>query len=358
MFLRNCWYVIAWDYEIPAGKLVPRRVMDDPIVLYRRQDGSLVALEDRCVHRLAPLSLGRLEGDDVRCMYHGMRFAPDGHCNDVPGLTQAIPDRACVRTYPVQERNSWVWVWLGDAAKADPALIPESVGLEHPEFVVKSGQLDYQADYMLINDNLTDLSHLSFVHANSFGADLQWSTTRPEVEALPRGIRVSRWVEGSPPIPPLGDAASHSSVDIWSSYEFMVPGLFLMYTALFPTGTAKRLNSGPPPDDLVSLHSNFTSQAVTPTSPGTARYFFAWGPRRSQGDAAMAQLMLDIAQGAFLEDKVMIEAQQKVMSLDTGRGVMPLPADRGPLLYHRILQKLIDAETPSASKSATTHKAL
>lgn len=148
-------------------------------------------------------SLGRLEGDDVRCLYHGLRFAPNGRCNEIPGLEQAIPDRACVRKFPVEERNSWVWVWMDNEARADTSLIPTSVGHGHPEYVVKSGYLDYDAYYMLINDNLTDLSHLSYVHAASFGADLQWSSVRPKIEALERGIRVSRWIPGSPPIPPL-----------------------------------------------------------------------------------------------------------------------------------------------------------
>lgn len=350
MFLRNCWYVIAWDYEVAAGALVPRRVMDEAIVLFRRADGSLVALEDRCAHRFAPLSSGRLEADGVRCLYHGLKFAPDGKCIEVPGLDQPIPAQACVRRFGVVERNSWIWVWMGDPASADPALIPESVGLQNPDFVVKSGQLDYQANYMLINDNLTDLSHLSYVHAASFGADHQWSTIRPTIETLERGIRVSRWVPDSPPIPPLGEAANRKTVDIWASYDFLAPGLFLMYTALYEAGTAKRLSGGAPPADLRSLHSNFTSQAVTPTSKNTARYFFCWGPHRSQGDEAMAQLMLDIAAQAFQEDKQIIEAQQRIIDLDPGRAVLPLPADRGPLQFQRVMRRLVQAEEGTSGR--------
>jgi vanillate O-demethylase monooxygenase subunit len=344
MFVRNCWYVVAWDYEIEAGALISRRVMDDAIVLYRRGSGEIVVMEDRCVHRLAPLSKGRLEGDDLRCLYHGLKFAPSGRCIEIPGHDQSVPEQARVRTYPVIEKDNWVWVWMGAPAAADSRLIPAAVGLKHPRFVVKSGYLDYVADYSLINDNLTDLSHLSFVHSRSFGADLQWGTTRPEVERLDRGIRVSRWLRNSPPIPPLGEAARHSLVDIWSSYDFLAPGVFLMFTGLYPSGTADRLGSAAPPQDMSSLHGNFTSQAVTPTSKTTSRYFFSWGPQRNQGDEAMAQVMLDIALQAFHEDKVIIEAQQRIVDLDPDRRPMPVPADRGPVLFQRVMRDLVAAE--------------
>jgi phenylpropionate dioxygenase-like ring-hydroxylating dioxygenase large terminal subunit len=344
MFVRHCWYVIAWDYEVPTGTLVARRIMDELIVLYRRSNGELTALEDRCVHRLAPLSKGRLEGDNLRCLYHGLKFAPNGRCVEIPGLDQPVPERARVRTYPVVEQDSWIWIWMGASEAADRNLIPSAVGLRHPRFVVRSGQLDYTANYMLINDNLTDLSHLSYVHEKSFGADLQWGTTRPEIERLERGIRVSRWLRDSPPIPPLGEAARHSNVDIWSSYDFLAPGVFLMYTGLYPSGTADRLRGAAPAQDLPSLHGNFTSQAVTPTSNTTSRYFFSWGPDRNQGDESMAQTMLEIALQAFHEDKSIIEAQQRVMEVEPNRPPLPVPADRGPMLFQRIMRDLAAAE--------------
>src|SRR5438128_12699833 len=124
-FIRNTWYVIAWGHEVPAGELFARRVAGESIVLYRRTDGSLVALENRCPHRHAPLAMGRLEGDCVRCMYHGLKFDADGHCVEVPGQT-ATPSALRVRSYPVVERSRWIWVWMGDAEKADAAKIPDT----------------------------------------------------------------------------------------------------------------------------------------------------------------------------------------------------------------------------------------
>ena len=85
MFLCNCWYVAGWSHDIVAGSLVSRTILGEPIVLYRKADGGVAALEDRCCHRMAPLTRGRIEGDDLRCMYHGLKFAPDGRCIEIPG---------------------------------------------------------------------------------------------------------------------------------------------------------------------------------------------------------------------------------------------------------------------------------
>jgi vanillate O-demethylase monooxygenase subunit len=114
-FIRNCWYMVAWDHEIPAEGLFSRTVIGEPVLLFRKANGDIVALEDRCCHRLAPLSMGRREGDCVRCGYHGMKFDASGACVEVPGL-DSVPPKARVRSYPITVRNKWVFVWMGDPA--------------------------------------------------------------------------------------------------------------------------------------------------------------------------------------------------------------------------------------------------
>src|SRR5574340_520655 len=73
-FLLNCWYVAAWDHELIDGKLLARTILEKPVGLYRGDSGRVVALDNRCCHRGAKLSNGRREGDDLRCMYHGLKF--------------------------------------------------------------------------------------------------------------------------------------------------------------------------------------------------------------------------------------------------------------------------------------------
>lgn len=336
--VHNAWYVAGWRDDF-GREPQNRMLLGKPVVLYRKQDGSVVALEDRCVHRMAPLSMGSLEGDQIRCLYHGFKFAADGECVEIPGQ-DAIPKRACVKSYPVIENGSWVWVWMGDPERADPSIVAQSKALDDPEWVLKTGQIDYEANYELINDNLLDLTHLAYVHAASFGADEAWSRSRPKVETLENGVRSSRWITDTPPIPPLGKAADLDRVDIWTSYDFIIPGTFLLYTALCPKGTAERLGGTAPTDDSDILFDNFTSQAVVPTGEKSSRYYFSWGPGARFGGEDIAQIMIDVAKGAFLEDKVMIEAQQKIIDCEPDRPPMPASADKGITIFQRMMKSL------------------
>jgi len=159
--------VAGWSTEFETGKLHARTI-NQPLVFMRKEDGTLIGMTDRCPHRWAPLSMGRIESGTLRCMYHGVRFGADGRCVEVPGQ-EKIPSALKVRTFAVIERHKWAWIWMGEANKADPALIPDVSLLDREGMHMSYGQLDYEANYNLINDNLLDLSHIGFVHAKTFG---------------------------------------------------------------------------------------------------------------------------------------------------------------------------------------------
>lgn len=347
-YVNNAWYVAAWSHEIEGGKPFAITILDQPVVIYRGESGRVIALEDRCVHRLAPLSLGRCEGDKLRCMYHGLLFAPEGHVVEIPGQDQ-VPPTARVRSYPVAERHTWIWVWMGDPAAADEALIPGAVGLDHPDYILGHGHLDYQAEARLINDNLLDFSHLSFVHAASFQAGPEFADTQAKISPLERGIRYERWIENS-----LGSSSrrSETPMDSYMHYDFLIPGVLLMTGGTFPVGTAKACNYGvPDPADAVG-GVTFTSQAVTPLTEKTSRYFFSWGPHRNHGDEAMRDMLMGIAAQAFDEDKVMIEAQQKVIDRTANPKVMPTAHDKGVTMFNRLVERLSRAEVEGNRNAA------
>ena len=113
-FLKNAWYVAAWSAELEAGRLLARRLLDEPVVLYRDSEGHAWALADRCPHRFAPLSMGQLVNGHVQCRYHGLRFEGGGACVHNPH--GPVPRAAHVRSYPLLERYSAVWIWMGDPA--------------------------------------------------------------------------------------------------------------------------------------------------------------------------------------------------------------------------------------------------
>ena len=137
-YVRNAWYVAGWSDDLETGVPFGIRILGEPVVIYRGGGGRLAALEDRCVHRLAPLSLGRCEGDNLRCMYHGLLFDADGKVVEIPGQ-ELVPPQAKVRSYPAVDRHSWLWVWMGDPELADEGLIPPAVGFDDPDYILGRG---------------------------------------------------------------------------------------------------------------------------------------------------------------------------------------------------------------------------
>jgi len=336
MWIRNAWYVAAWTHEIEPGRIHARTVIDQPLAIYRTADGAIVALEDRCPHRFAPLSLGRLEGDALRCMYHGLKFAPDGTCIEIPGQ-KLIPQSACVRRYPLEIVGSWIWVWMGEADKADPKAIPPSLALDDPAWRLQASQLDYDAHYLLIDDNLLDLSHLSFTHEKTLGLDMpQWADERPRSQPLDRGLRFQRWLRNHPPrgfMKKLGER-----LDVWNSYDFLFPGIFLQRTSFYPAGTAERSGGKAPAGE--PLFHRIDEQAVTPVGSRASRYFYAVGTRAKDIDADKLGRLFDVTTTAFYEDKRIIEAQQKLIDLEPGRAMLPTSLDAGPTQFRKLVEAM------------------
>jgi len=170
MFVRNTWYVAAWSSEIAQDTLLARTFLGVPVVLWRDSKRNPLAFEDRCCHRGAPLSVGRREGDTLRCMYHGMKFNTQGACVEIPAQDN-IPPSARVRTFPVCEKNTFIWIWMGNPELCDPALIPDMPWMESAAWAHLEGYVHYDTNYLLIADNLLDLAHLAYVHPNTLGGD-------------------------------------------------------------------------------------------------------------------------------------------------------------------------------------------
>ena len=276
-------------------------------------------------------------------MYHGLRFATDGRCVQVPGV-DTIPPNSSARIFPIVEKWSWLWVWMGDPARADPELIPDAFGLDDPAWLMNAGSMDYEADYQLINDNLTDLNHLDFVHETSLGAasGFDWRSVPPKVTTQDDGLTVTRWFSqehARPDVPFVGDT--------FNRYRYVLPGIFIMHTKIYPPGTAEACDYGETEaDPLVEL---VEQQAVTPTTPGRARYSFATGLGSKYGLPPDADARREIADRAFREDREMIEAQQRIWDLThADRPKAFIPADKAPSIFRRLIARRIDEEGKEA----------
>jgi phenylpropionate dioxygenase-like ring-hydroxylating dioxygenase large terminal subunit len=331
-FLKNIWYVAAWSHELGADAPLGLTIIGEPVALYRRSDGSVVAFEDRCPHRHAPLSLGRIEGDDLRCMYHGLRFGRDGVCVEIPGTTK-VPPRTQVRVFPALERSSWIWVWMGDPALADASRVPHATGLDDPEWVMRSGGIDYAADYQLVNDNLCDLSHLDFVHETTLGGSTgaKWSAEAPKITAQDDGLLIERWFRDHLLMPGRLDR-----VDTWNSYRYVLPGVFVMTTESYPVGTAQASGLGPP--GAKALYRRVEQQAVTPIGDKRTRYLYATGVEKAIATPRFIEGVFKVVNESFAEDRRMIEGQQKIWDLTPPeRQRAFLPQDQAPALFRRML---------------------
>lgn len=338
MFLRNCWYVAAWQHELDTSRLLARTLLNEPIVFYQHATEGPVALADQCCHRCAPLSRGRIEDGNLRCMYHGLLFNPAGKCIEIPGQT-LIPPKAVVRPYPVVARNKLVWIWMGDPAQADPSLIPDTYALEHPDWRYRPGYMFYRANYQNIVDNVLDFSHLSYVHGQTLGGTDLIAKSKPTVEAFDQGVRIKRYmIDGTQPPFSKRFADMGGNVDRWHFYELLVPGNMLMESGIQPTGTGVR--EGRHQNSLQFRAYNL----ITPETDTTTHYFFALAHGFNLDDPSVTDGVYEEVLKAFKEDGAMIEAQQQVIDRVKSPQMVVIAADAGLMQMRRIMDRLIAQE--------------
>jgi len=337
MFIKNCWYVAAWEHELLDERLLQRTILNESILFFRTSDGQVVALDNKCCHRHAPLSLGRREGDCIRCMYHGLKYDRHGRCVEIPGQT-AIPRQMRVRSYPVVQSKRWVWIWMGDPAKADAALIPDTFSLQHPDWRMKPGYLQFQANHLLISDNLLDFSHLSYVHEGTLGGSLDIAQTRPTMERLERGVRVRREMSKITPAPYHQRLAQFSGpVDRWFVYDYLIPGVLLMESGVRPADLRLRER-----EKTLNFHS---CQALTPETATATHYFFASAHQSWLEEGATDHIYQSVL-SAFAEDRRMIEAQQQLISSTAAADMLPLLGDAALGQFRLLMQRALEAENP------------
>jgi len=337
-FLRNTWYVAAWSHEINEAGLLARTITGTPLLFWRDSAGRIVALHDRCCHRAAPLSKGRLEDHRIRCMYHGLLFDSTGKCVEIPSQ-EFIPPTARVRAFPVVERFNWIWVWMGETDKANDSLIPDTHYLDDAGWRGTPGYLHYDANYLLITDNLLDFSHLSYVHETTLGGSAKYAGLRPTVTHGDRNVRVERWLINDEPAPFLRNMKTWpGNVDRWNIYDVVLPGVMLMDSGSAPTGT------GAPEGNRVDAAQFFGCQAVTPETATTSHYFFQQSHGFALDDPSVTENLRQSVIDGFQEDKDIILAQQRALDLDDTTPMLAMRMDTALAKFRSLLNRAIVAE--------------
>jgi vanillate O-demethylase monooxygenase subunit len=337
VFLRNAWYVAAWEREITDAPFAAM-ILGERVAIYRRPDGAYAALEDACPHRKLPLSLGRVVGDQLECGYHGLTFDCSGTCVKAP-TNGSVPPGANVGSYRVEARYGLVWIWMGDQAVADPDDIFEVEHWGDPLWGTTDGDdMIVDCNYLLITDNLLDPTHVAWVHRSSFageGAD----DFEMEITIAENGVTSWRWLYDTKPAPFYAPYLPfEGNTDRKQQYEVRFPSLALIRAIFTPAGTGG-VDRPADPDAFVMDSYNF----MTPIDATTTRYFWFQQRNVAPDDDAVSRDFAASVKAAFAEDKAILAAVQSGMDRKTTPNIN-LRSDTGGVRFRRRLTQLIAAE--------------
>jgi vanillate O-demethylase monooxygenase subunit len=346
MFLRNCWYAAGFPDEIGRRPLA-RTFLNERVVLFRTEDGVPVALEDRCAHRRLPLSLGRLLGDTVQCAYHGLVYDAAGRCIKIPGEGR-VPAGTGVRCYPVVDRHRFTWIWMGDPARADVALVPGYGRLDEPGWGRTRIQFHVACHYQLIIDNLLDLSHLAYLHGTTTGTPAIAEDARVKVERDGDTVQVRRWGAAMPVAPTFARFGGFTGrIDTWQISEFRPPAYVRVSYGAAPAGT------GIPDGEGFWTQGQWGFQVyhgITPETERTTHQFrYVTHPAGPADAAALADFYRECDQ-IIGEDVAIFPVQQQAIDTDPAASAEDINSrvtiihDGGLVLARQILARRLAEE--------------
>jgi phenylpropionate dioxygenase-like ring-hydroxylating dioxygenase large terminal subunit len=337
MYVRNHWYVASWDHEIDRQPLA-RTLCGEAMLLYRRFDRTVVALQDACPHRLLPLSMGIKEGDNIRCRYHGLLIDSEGRAIEMPVTSERVHKSICVKAYPVIERHRFVWVWIGEPEKADAKLIPDFWPCSHPDWTFDGDYYHIQCDYRLVIDNLMDLTHETYTHQGSIG--------QPEILEAPiqthtdgNHVTVTRWMPGIDAPPFWRNALKQEGpVDRWQICHFLAPSSVIIDVGVAPVAVRATIEQH---DAGVR---GFVIDALAPESDTSCHYF--WGMARNFDITDVGfTARLKHQQGAvFREDVAVLEAQQRSIIANPHLKLKAFSIDAGGVRARHVIERMIRAQ--------------
>jgi phenylpropionate dioxygenase-like ring-hydroxylating dioxygenase large terminal subunit len=330
----NCWYVVATSDEV-GRELRATRALDTPVLLYRTQAGAVVALEDRDAHRPYPLSLGRLDGDDVVSGYTGFRYDPSGQCVRVP-TQDAVPFGARVRSFPVHEGGSFVWAWFGAPSRAGLRPPPQTPWLQDPDWATIGDGWETAANFQLLHENFADITHVAVVDPEIAPPVLGRVPPPLEVEVSESSVSFSRTYPASPLAPwhshVLGRRHSARYVQREGG-TFVGAGLWVDHWDVLLDGAW----GGTSGDGRVATF-RFT-HAVTPIGPTRTRHRWRVSRNFSPGPVADAVLQ-PLFTGYYRRVQAILQTMQSVLDVDGPRDEVNVSADAAVLQVRRILAKL------------------
>ncbi|MEP6876530.1 MAG: aromatic ring-hydroxylating dioxygenase subunit alpha, partial [Burkholderiales bacterium] len=281
--------------------------------------------------------------------YHGLVYNADGRCTHMPSQ-ETINPSACVRSFPTAEKHRFVWVWPGDPARADAALIPDLHWNDDPAWAGDGKMIRVACDYRLVLDNLMDLTHETFVHGSSIGqqavAEAPFDATHGD-----RTATVSRWMENIDAPPFWAGQIRHATgyegkVDRWQIIKFEAPATINIDVGVAQTGT------GAPQGDRSRGVNGYVLNTITPETDTSCLYFWAFARNYCLGEQRLTHELREGVASIFREDELILEAQQQAIDDHPGYSFYNLNIDAGSMWMRRLIDKMIAAESggPAASR--------
>jgi len=339
MFIRNNWYVAAFDDEF-GGAPVARTLCGEEVVLYRKTDGQVVAMHDGCPHRLVPLSMGMIEGDNIRCKYHGMLFDGEGRCLQAPGKDASLGLRVS-KVYETVERYGMIWVWIGEEA-ADPAKLPDLPWLASTEWAQTREHFTLACDHRFVIDNLMDLTHETYVHPETIGQNELMEApvaARREADAA----ILERFMPDIDPPPYWAQMLGKPGrVDRWQVCRFILPSTVLIDSGVALVGT------GGFAGDRAEGVTGYVINLITPATERSCYYFLVQARDFARDADAATQARFNATMRALVQQDIdVLEAQQRYVDAHPDAKLRALNIDAGATHARLMMNRALAAGAPA-----------
>lgn len=345
--ITNSWYMVGYSEDYAKAQLHGHKVAAKAVVMWRNEDGEVVAFDGRCAHKRFPLWDGRFKEPDVlECAYHGFCYDAKGRCTSIPAKQSgAKPESAALRPFPVTEQDGVVWLWPGEPDKAyayDPPRTPE---VASPDWETRGSEpMHLQANTRLLIENLMDITHFYPLHENNIG-DYANSLIPVKLERSVvgncRSVKAIREAENYRLPPMMHEWFGMEVVDRHHTHQLVNPGLTRVQLRLAPPG---RLGTD---DEIgyVLLHFH--------TPVDRTEHLWRWSMNtpagaRNAGDPSRT-LNEVIAEGfpnVVKEDIWALEKQQEMMSYaEDGYSEVHIKSDGAVVMSRRILEEMESRES-------------
>lgn len=342
-FVRNLWYPAAWGHDVHAERVLYRKIINEPLLLTRREDGTPVVLSNVCPHRFAPLHMGQKEPDRLRCGYHGLEFDFEGRCVRNPNTPGTIPAALKVRAYPAVEKHTMLWVWMGDATP-DEQLIPDFSVLDAGDGLSRvTSTFTMKVNVELVANNLMDLSHASFLHAGLIAVP-EHADAEIRVTQQGRTVSCERWSRNAP-VPQVFDLLFRRdgrNVDFWNTMRWDPPSCFLLDVGCHAPGETPEQGAG-----YKGIH------ILAPESDTTTHYHVGLvrKPAREEDSDFEAEITRLRTHAFQKQDAPMMEAMQDMLGVEEllRRAPVLLNIDQGPVRMKRVLDDLLAREAAASA---------